>query len=60
MVGEGPRRGRDFAVLRLSEMPAVLAELEFLTNPAQLAVLADSETQHLLVLAVAGGIDALD
>jgi N-acetylmuramoyl-L-alanine amidase len=47
----------DFAVLRLTDMPAILVELEFLTNPVQLSFLADPANQMLLASALADGID---
>jgi N-acetylmuramoyl-L-alanine amidase len=47
----------DFAVLRLTSMPAILVELEFLTNPAQLTFLANPANQALLSSALADGID---
>lgn len=47
----------NFAVLRLTAMPAILIESEFLTNPAQLRFLGDPENQHLLAAAIASGID---
>jgi N-acetylmuramoyl-L-alanine amidase len=47
----------NFAVLRLTDMPAILVELEFLTNPTQLEFLADPANQHLLSSALAVGID---
>jgi N-acetylmuramoyl-L-alanine amidase len=46
----------NFAVLRLSRMPAVLVELEFLTHPEQLRFLADEANQRRLANAIAGGI----
>jgi N-acetylmuramoyl-L-alanine amidase len=49
----------NFAVLRETEMPAILVEMEFLTNPTELVFLADPENQHLLAVAIANGIDAL-
>lgn len=46
----------NFAVLRLSAMPAVLVELEFLTHPEQLQFLADTANQRLLAASIARGI----
>ncbi|MGH7556419.1 MAG: N-acetylmuramoyl-L-alanine amidase [Gemmatimonadota bacterium] len=46
----------DFTVLRETAMPAVLVELEFLTNPAQLRFLADAKNQRGLARAFAEGI----
>ena len=45
-------------MLRLTEMPAILVETEFLTNPGQLEFLASIETRHLLAVAIADGIEA--
>jgi N-acetylmuramoyl-L-alanine amidase len=47
----------NFAVLRLTDMPAVLVESEFITNPTQLQFLADQENQRNLALGIANGID---
>lgn len=49
----------NFAVLRLTDMSAILVESEFLTNPTQLQFLADQENQRDLAVAIANGIDAL-
>jgi N-acetylmuramoyl-L-alanine amidase len=49
----------NFAVLRLTNMPAILIETEFLTNPTQLQFLALPENQHLLAAAIANGIEAV-
>jgi N-acetylmuramoyl-L-alanine amidase len=46
----------NFAVLRLTAMPAVLVECEFLTNPDQLRFLADPDQQQALAAAIAGGV----
>ncbi len=46
----------NYAVLRLTRMPAILVELEFLTHPARLEFLADAANQHLLANAVANGV----
>lgn len=46
----------NFAVLRLTSMPAVLVECEFLTHPAQLQFLADASCQEKLAAAVARGV----
>lgn len=46
----------NFAVLRLTSMPAILVECEFLTNPIQLQFLADPDKQQLLASAIATGI----
>lgn len=47
----------NFTVLRLTEMPAILIETEFLTNPTQLQFLADQENQRDLAVAITNGID---
>lgn len=49
----------NFAVLRLTDMPAVLVESEFITNPTQLRFLADQENQRNLAFGIANGIDAI-
>jgi N-acetylmuramoyl-L-alanine amidase len=48
----------NLAVLRLTNMPGILVETEFLTNPTQLQFLADAQNQHLLAVAIADGIEA--
>jgi N-acetylmuramoyl-L-alanine amidase len=48
----------NFAVLRLSGMPAILVECEFLTNPRQLEFLADADSQRRLAAAVARAVPA--
>ncbi|HSK81284.1 MAG TPA: N-acetylmuramoyl-L-alanine amidase [Thermoanaerobaculia bacterium] len=64
MVAEFPgHRNRgvkeaNFAVLRLSGMPAILVECEFLTNPAQLEFLADEGNQRRLAAAIARAVPA--
>ena len=50
----------NFAVLRRTDMPAILVECEFITNPTQLRFLADERNQEKLAVAIADGIDALD
>ena len=47
----------DYVVLRLTRMPAVLVECEFLTNAQQLQFLADPNNQFMLAEAIANGID---
>lgn len=47
----------NFAVLRLTRMPAVLVECEFLTHPDGLAFLADPEGQQALAECIADGIE---
>jgi N-acetylmuramoyl-L-alanine amidase len=47
---------RDFVVLKKTEMPAVLVEVEFLSNPEQLQFLADEDNREGLAEATATGI----
>jgi N-acetylmuramoyl-L-alanine amidase len=49
----------NFAVLRETEMPAILIETEFITNPRQLEFLSDPESQEALGEAVADGLEAI-
>lgn len=56
------RRGvksANFAVLRLTDMPAILVEMEFITHPRQLEFLTDPGNQFALAAAIATGIDLL-
>ena len=46
----------NFTVLRLTRMPAVLVEAEFLTNPRQLEFLADAANQAAIAEAIAEGL----
>ncbi|MGH7544081.1 MAG: N-acetylmuramoyl-L-alanine amidase family protein [Gemmatimonadota bacterium] len=46
----------DFTVLRETAMPAVLVEMEFLTNSMQLRFLADARNQRGLARAIAEGV----
>jgi N-acetylmuramoyl-L-alanine amidase len=48
----------NFAVLRLTRMPAILVECEFLTHPRQLEFLAARENQAGLAEAIAEGLAA--
>jgi len=48
----------NFAVLRLTAMPAVLVECGFLTNEQDRAVLADPAGQQRIAAAVAAGLSA--
>ena len=50
----------NFAVLRLTRMPAVLVECEFITHPVQLAFLDDVASQIALAVALADGIDKIE
>lgn len=49
----------NFAVLRETEMPAILIETEFITHPRQLEFLSDPEEQEALGEAVADGLEAI-
>lgn len=46
----------NFAVLRLTDMPAILVETEFITSPVQLRFLADPDNQAGLAEAIAHGV----
>ena len=48
----------NFAVLRLTRMPAVLVEAEFVTSPRQLPFLADGANQRGLAEAIVEGLAA--
>jgi N-acetylmuramoyl-L-alanine amidase len=48
----------NFAVLRLTAMPAILVECEFLTHPRQLEFLADEGNQAALADAISEGLAA--
>lgn len=48
----------EFLVLRATEMPAILVECEFLSNPEQLQFLAVPENRVILAQAIAAGIHA--
>ncbi len=50
----------NFAVLRLTRMPAVLVECEFITHPVQLAFLDDAASQIALSVALADGIAKIE
>lgn len=49
-------REAGFTVLRETAMPAVLIEMEFLTNPSQLRFLADPRNQRRMARAIAEGV----
>ncbi len=51
-------KGRTFAVLRLTSMPAVLVELEFISHPGQAQFLDDPASQARLAEAIADGVGA--
>ncbi len=63
MVGAFPdHRNRgvkeaNLAVLRLTLMPAILIECEFLTNPTQLVFLTNPDNQANLASAIANGVN---
>jgi N-acetylmuramoyl-L-alanine amidase len=46
----------NFAALRLTAMPAVLVECEFITNPTQLSFLRDPANQRTMAQALARGV----
>ncbi len=48
----------NFAVLRTSDMPAMLVETAFISNPEEERLLSDPSHQRTLARAVLGGIDA--
>lgn len=50
----------NFAVLRLTDMPAILIECEFISNPAQLQFLSDLQSQQNLSVAIADGLTSAD
>ncbi len=47
----------NFAVLRLTDMPAVLVECEFISNPKQLRFLRNRKNREALARAIADGVD---
>ncbi|MGM9607833.1 MAG: N-acetylmuramoyl-L-alanine amidase [Oscillospiraceae bacterium] len=49
-------RSEDYAVLRETDMPAVLVETGFMTCPEELALLQDADYQKLLAEGIAQGI----
>lgn len=52
-------KSANFTVLRLTEMPAILVEAEFLTHPKQLEFLTHPTDQTRIAGAIANGIDRL-
>jgi N-acetylmuramoyl-L-alanine amidase len=52
-------KAANLAVLRLTGMPAILVETEFLTHPDQLLFLTDPVLQADMAAAIAAGIDRL-
>lgn len=49
----------NFAVLRLTAMPAILLECEFITNPRQAAFLSDKDNQRSMAAAIASGLNTI-
>ena len=49
----------DFTVLRESQAPGVLVEMEFITHPEQLRFLTEPENQRGLARAIAAGVPAV-
>lgn len=49
----------NFQILREADMPAVLIEVGYMTNPAELELLASEEYQQTLASAIAEGIGAM-
>ncbi|KYC36953.1 N-acetylmuramoyl-L-alanine amidase [Scytonema hofmannii PCC 7110] len=47
----------NFQVLRETEMPAILVECEFLSNPTQLQFLSDNNNQEKIAKAITSGIE---
>ena len=54
-LGRGVKSA-NFAVLRLTDMPAVLVECAFITSSADIAVLMDEDGQNRIARAVADGL----
>lgn len=50
-------KAKDFAVLRLTTMPACLIETEFMTHQAALRFLLDPHNQTLIARAIAAGLE---
>lgn len=48
---------RDLAVLRLTDMPATLVEVGFLTNPDEAKKLATSEYREIIARSIVGGLE---
>jgi N-acetylmuramoyl-L-alanine amidase len=57
-VWTAPRQAADFEVLRAPDMPSVLLELGFLSNPADRAALQSSAWRAEVSAALAAGIEA--
>ena len=54
-LGRGVKSA-NFAVLRLTDMPAVLVECAFITSSGDIAVLMDEDGQNRIARAVADGL----
>lgn len=57
LLARNERRSAGFAVLKSIEMPSVLIELGFLSNPEDAGLLNDPQHQTRLAEAIAGGLD---
>ena len=49
-------KSANFAVLRLTDMPAVLVECGFITNPDDLVILTNEDGQRVIARAIADGL----
>lgn len=56
-VLENPKRSAGFAVLKAPDIPSVLIELGFLSNPQEAKLLSARDFQQKLARAIAGGVD---
>ena len=57
MVDRGVKY-RDYAVIRSIEMPAILVELGFLSNPSDYAKLTSSEYLQIFAQSIYNGIES--
>lgn len=57
LLAQNKRRSAGFAVLKSIEMPSVLIELGFLSNPEDASLLGDPQHQTRLAEAIARGLD---
>lgn len=57
LLAQNRRRSAGFAVLKSIEMPSVLIELGFLSNPEDASLLGDPQHQTRLAEAIASGLD---
>ncbi|HEY4165462.1 MAG TPA: N-acetylmuramoyl-L-alanine amidase [Reyranella sp.] len=53
-----PVRQADFFVLQAPDIPSMLIELGFMSNPADIANLEDNDWRNKVVAAIANGVDA--